>query len=132
VRYWQPDGVCRGCGQRVLEEQLTPVLLQTLCAPGSGLVLWRNTRGFDAYFPDGTKRKQPIRYGVGDGGADYLGIGPDGRFVGVEFKSATGRQQPNQIEWQRLVERLGGVYEIVRSPDDAQAFLARMRGGSDR
>jgi hypothetical protein len=118
-RNWQPDGVCAACGQRVLESQLTPVLLQILCG-GTGLVLWRNTRGFDA--------ERQIKYGVGDGGADYIGLwSPSGRFVGVEFKTPHGRQQQNQVTWQTLVERLGGVYAIVRSPDDAHALLTRLR-----
>lgn len=119
TRNWQSDGICTACGQRVLESQLTPVLLQILCG-GTGLVLWRNTRGFDA--------ERQIKYGVGDGGADYIGLwAPSGRFVGVEFKTAEGRQQANQRDWQALVERLGGIYAIVRSPDDAHALLERLR-----
>lgn len=120
ARAWTPSGVCATCGQHVLEAQLTPVVLQVLCAPGSGLVLWRNARGYDA--------DRKIRYGVGDGGADYIGLyAPAGRFVSVELKTARGRQQDNQRQWEQLVLRLGGVYALVRSVDDARILLERLR-----
>lgn len=130
TRNWIADGTCSTCGHNVLEEQLTPVVLQVLCG-GTGATLWRNARGFDAYFPDGTKREAPIRYGVGDGGADYLGL-YDGRFLAVELKTPLGRLQPNQRNFGDLVTRLGGVYAVVRSEADARALLAYLRGAAPR
>lgn len=125
-RSWDPaTSRCATCGCDPTEDQLTPVLLQILCG-GTGLVLWRNARGFDTHFPDGRKRTAPIRYGVGDGGADYLGL-YQGRFVGVEFKSASGRQQDNQRAFERLVIAQGGIYAVVRCEADARRLLEYLR-----
>lgn len=126
-RRWLDDGTCSVCQNNVLEEQLTPLVLRILCG-GTGCTLWRNARGFDAFFPDGTRRKAPIRYGVGDGGADYLGLFA-GRFLAVELKTPLGRLQPNQRNFGALVARLGGVYAVVRSETDARELLSYLRGG---
>lgn len=130
ARNWLADGTCGTCHNNVLEEQLTPVVLQVLCG-GTGATLWRNPRGFDTHFPDGTPRKAPFRYGVGDGGADYLGLF-DGRFLAVELKTPLGRLQPNQRNFGALVARLRGVYAVVRSEADARALLVYLRGAAPR
>lgn len=86
------------------------------------LVLWRNNIGM-AHMKNGS----PVRFGVGSpGGADLLGIFR-GRFVAIEVKTPIGRQSPEQRLFQQLVERKGGVYVVLRSIDDARAWLARMR-----
>lgn len=46
-----------------------------------------------------------------------------GRFVGIEVKTATGRQSKDQKNWQRNCERAGGLYIIARSVDDVEAAL---------
>jgi len=81
------------------------------------LVLWRNNCGR-------TKMgKFWVAYGVGTpGGADLIGIFR-GRFVAIEIKTPTGRQSPEQRTFQQLVERKGGVYVVLRSVDDARAWL---------
>lgn len=132
VRSWQPSGTCAACNNNVLEEQITPVVLKILCG-GTGLTLWRNARGYDSHFPDGTKRKGPIRYGVGDGGSDYLGLwSPTGLFTAVEMKTPLGRLQPNQRNFGALVARLGGVYAVVRSEQHADQLLNYLRGEAQR
>lgn len=129
-RAWQDDGVCATCSQRVLEEQLTPVLLQILCG-GTGLVLWRNNAGLNTHWPTGEKRKAPIRYGVATpGGADYIGL-YRGDFVAVEFKTARGSQEPDQIAFEALVVRTDGIYAIVRNENDARELLERLRSKHD-
>lgn len=40
------------------------------------------------------------------------------RTIGLEVKTATGKQSPEQIGWQERFEKLGGEYYIVRSLDD--------------
>lgn len=52
-----------------------------------------------------------------------------GAYVGVEFKTAAGRQQPAQRDWQRVLESRGAVYAIVRSEDEMQALLENVRSG---
>lgn len=117
-RRWSADAPCAGCGAWPLESQLTPVLLQILCAAGSGLVLWRNQSGYD--------RERRVRYGVGNpGGGDYIGVAR-GRYVEVEFKTHSGRQSKDQVAHQALVERAGGIYAVVRSETEARALLERL------
>lgn len=135
-RNWLLDGTCGTCGHNVLEEQIAPLVLTTLCG-GTGVTLWRNARGFDTHFPSGEKRKGPIRYGVGDGGADYLGpcgIPGEhfGKFLAVETKTPIKGLQPNQRNFGTLVARLGGVYAVARSEQNASELLAYLQGTADR
>lgn len=130
LRRWLPDGTCATCCHNVLEEQLTPLVLQILCG-GTGATLWRNARGFDTHFPNGERRKGPIRYGVGDGGADYLGL-YNGRFLAVEMKTPLGSLQPNQRNFGALITRLGGIYAVCRSVDHARQLLAWLQSGGPR
>jgi hypothetical protein len=116
-RRWTDDGQCAACQGTITEAQLTPVLLQLLCG-GTGLVLWRNTTGYD------DERK--IRYGVGGpGGGDFIGL-HRGRYIEVELKTARGIQRPEQRERQALIERLGGIYALIRCERDARALLERL------
>lgn len=83
-----------------------------------GLVLWRNNCGFDA--------DRKVRYGVGSpGGADLIGL-YRGRFLAVEIKTPTGRQSNEQRTFQALVEAKGGVYAILRSVDEALAWVGTL------
>lgn len=85
------------------------------------LVLWRNNCG------SAERRGHHIRFGVGGpGGADLIGIFR-GRFVAAEIKSARGRQSEDQRRFQSLVQSKGGVYAVLRSVDDALAWLAELR-----
>lgn len=47
-----------------------------------------------------------------------------GRFVGIEVKTATGRQSKDQKNWQRNCERAGGLYILARSVDDVRVVLS--------
>jgi hypothetical protein len=83
-----------------------------------GLVLWRNNIGV------ADVRDYKVRFGVGGpGGADLIGC-LNGRFIAIEVKTATGRQSNDQRIFQALVESKGGVYVILRSVDDAKAWIA--------
>lgn len=90
------------------------------------IVLWRNNVG------TGEKRGHFIRFGVGGpGGADLLGIyrssAGAGVFLAVEIKSATGRQSEEQVRFASLVRSLGGEYAVLRSVEDARAWVAELR-----
>ena len=103
------------------ESQITPDILIALNDPD--LVVWRNNIGM-AWMKNG----QPVKFGVGGpGGADYIGVFR-GRFIAIELKTPGGRQSADQRTHQQLVERKGGIYRILRSVDDAYAFLAELRG----
>lgn len=43
----------------------------------------------------------------------------------IELKTKTGRQSPEQIEWQEKVRKKGYVYVVIRSLDD---FIATVEG----
>lgn len=77
--------------------------------------LWRNNVGFD----DGRK----IRYGLGRGSADLIGIAHDGRFLGIEAKTPVGRLTPEQRAWLEVVERRGGIALVACSPEEALELL---------
>ena len=82
-----------------------------------GLVLWRNNCGTAEI------RGYPIKFGVANpGGADLIGIW-NGRFVAVEIKTPTGRQSPDQKRFEQLVIARGGEYVILRSVEDARAWV---------
>lgn len=85
------------------------------------LVLWRNNVGV------AEARGSKIRFGVGGpGGADLIGIFR-GRFVAIEIKTPIGRQSEDQKVFQQLVERKGGIYVVLRSAEEARAWLATLQ-----
>jgi hypothetical protein len=65
-----------------------------------------------------------IRFGV-PGQADLTGILPDGRRLEIEAKAPDGRQTEEQRNYQRMIERFGGVYVLARSVEDVRRALAR-------
>jgi len=64
-----------------------------------------------------------VRFGV-PGQADLTGILPDGRRLEIEVKSDGGRQTEDQSNFQRMIERFGGVYVLARSVEDVERALA--------
>lgn len=44
----------------------------------------------------------------------------DGQFIGLEVKSATGRQSEDQKYFEENVKKAGGAYHLVRSLDDVK------------
>lgn len=84
-------------------------------------VWWRNNIG------RAQLHGHTIAFGVGGpGGADLLGVFR-GIFTAVEIKSADGRQTEEQRRFEQLVRRKGGIYVVLRSADDAHAWLAELR-----
>lgn len=85
-------------------------------------VLWRNNIGHAVM-----RHGHRVTFGVGGpGGADLLGIDHKGRFLALEIKTPIGRQSNEQRAFEQLVLRLGGIYRIIRSVDDARALLAEL------
>lgn len=60
-----------------------------------------------------------VRKGVPDYELVHLG-----RYYGLEIKAEKGRQSDEQKQYQLEVEKAGGAYAILRSLEDAKAFLA--------
>lgn len=87
------------------------------------VMLWRNNTGFD--------RERRVKYGLGLGGADLVGmLMPSGRFVGFEVKTAKGRVSLEQAIWADAVRGGGGFVAFVRSVEGALEALARAERGA--
>lgn len=82
-----------------------------------GIFAWRNNSG--TLWTNG----QPVSFGY-PGSPDIIGILPDGTFLGVECKSATGRQSEKQKKFQqRASVENQGVYILARSVEDLERGL---------
>jgi len=66
-----------------------------------------------------------IRFGI-PGQADLTGILPDGRRLEIEVKSSTGRQTPEQLAFQNMIEKFHGIYILARSTNDVRQRLAAL------
>ena len=64
----------------------------------------------------------PIVIGL-PGEADLTLFYSTGKTVFIEIKTPTGRQSAKQKHFQKLVESLGFRYIIMRSVEDARAFI---------
>lgn len=77
-------------------------------------LVWRNETGLVAW-PNAPHKR--FRIGT-PGSPDIVGV-YKGRAIGVEVKSARGRQSRQQCRFKQQWEKAGGVYVIARSVDDA-------------
>lgn len=68
-----------------------------------------------------TKNGGFVRFGA-KGSPDIIVV-EDGRYIGLEVKTPTGKQSKAQKEFQDALEAAGGDYYILRSLDDAMALF---------
>ena len=94
---------------------LAGVLIAVTALPG--VMAWRSNTGAAV---NAWGRK--VQFGL-PGTPDILGC-VRGTFVGIEVKSATGRQTLEQVRFQAQFEASGGLYILARSVDDAINGLA--------
>lgn len=85
-----------------------------LALSAAGCLIWRNDTG--AYRAEGNRL---VRYGLCKGSADLIGVAPDGRFLAVECKTATGRTTLEQDKFIAAVIAKGGRAGVARSGDQA-------------
>lgn len=50
--------------------------------------------------------------------------------VAAEIKTAKGRQSDAQARWQAAFEARGGIYALIRSPDEMTALVDRVQHGN--
>jgi len=82
-------------------------------------MIWRNNTG------QGTAQGgRVIRFGL-PGSPDILGV-CRGRSIGIEVKTAKGRQSQQQRRFQRAFEAAGGVYVVARSVEEAVDALGKL------
>lgn len=65
------------------------------------------------------------KMGVRSGVADFILL-CRGRPIAVELKTTTGRQSGNQKGFQAAWEAAGGVYVIVRTPEEIDGLIFRL------
>ena len=64
-----------------------------------------------------------IQAGLTKGGADIIGVAPDGRFLAVEVKTETGRIRPEQEVFLQVVRKAGGIAGVARSVEEALQLI---------
>lgn len=62
---------------------------------------------------------RPVRFGLAVGSSDIIGICPDGLFLAVECKTATGKATDKQLAFIRMVQKMGGRAGVARCAEDA-------------
>lgn len=85
------------------------------------IFFWKNPSGgyFDAKRKVFRKHTNPFAL---SGAPDLIAV-IDGKFIGIEVKSAKGRQSPQQKEFQTKLEKAGAKYFLVRSVEDVKLAL---------
>lgn len=111
-----------GAGFLVSEEQLTRLLVE-----------FRRHGGNPVSFVESKRATGQLRYvRVGMPGiSDYGGILPDGRYLGLEFKSPTGRLTTGQATFGEIVTGQGGVFAVYHNADELFADLLAAGYGLD-
>ena len=79
----------------------------------------------------GQDQQTRVRYGLGKGGADLVGIlrGP-GRVVALEVKTPVGRLSTEQRLWLASVRRFGGFAAVAHDVPEALAAVDRACAGA--
>lgn len=98
--------------EKVIQKQILVWLEST------GLLYWRQNAGFVGHLTLGPK-------GISD---IVVIVPPNGRFLGLEVKSAAGTLRPHQKTFRDRLEAAGGVYVVVRSLDQAKDAVAKAIG----
>lgn len=86
--------------------------------------VWDSPCGVAYRVNEFTSRKEWIAYGH-KGGPDIEGILLGGRWLGIEIKSGKATQQQNQVMFEMMINRFGGLYILARSPEEALESVLR-------
>lgn len=83
-----------------------------------GLRIWRQNTGVGWFVAGKPARKTdpgayPVRFGL-PGQGDVGGILANGRRIEIECKVARGQQSEEQMRFQQMIEKFGGLYVLVR------------------
>jgi len=115
------------------ETNITKSILLAVGGVGGPGMAWQQTVGKFRSLQDPSRL---VQVGV-PGMSDVLAVVPVvitqemvgkavGVAVGIEVKTATGKQREAQKLWQLALERKGGIYLLSRSPEQALQQVARL------
>lgn len=79
-----------------------------------------------------TARRFRLHYGAGGKGAPDLLLSVAGRFGGLELKSDTGRERPEQVAWHAAAARRSMPVIFARTVDEALVFVSGLRTSGAR
>jgi hypothetical protein len=85
------------------------------------IVIWLRAHGALVAITDAGAAYRAGAFGadtVPAGWPDITGLLPDGRFIGVECKSPTGRQSSVQKSMEEAIRNRNGIYILARSVED--------------
>ncbi len=102
------------------EDNLQKSVVHFLKIAAPNLVFYHPANGGFRNVREASKLKA---MGVKAGVADLAVVLPDLRAAFIELKTATGRINANQAEFQSTCDRLGIPYAVCRSVDDVAATL---------
>ena len=91
-----------------------------------GCYVWRNNSGAFVrnYFNMREGRWKETFFRAGKKGLpDIIGLDPQGRFIGIEVKTQTGRTSPEQVTVIQEMKDRGAWAFIARSLEDVQRFF---------
>lgn len=88
------------------------------CGARPDVRMWSNNSGVAR----GLTGNGMIHFGL-KGSADILGILFGGQFFSVEVKTGSAVQNQAQKAFQTMVEKFGGIYLLVNSAHQVEAFL---------
>jgi hypothetical protein len=103
----------RGRPEAKIQKQIAAYLI------GKGVVLAITDAGVLARMGAG------MNCGIPAGWPDITGCMPGGRFIGVECKAATGKQDRLQVLAQMKIEGNGGLYILAHSLEELVEELAK-------
>jgi hypothetical protein len=81
--------------------------------------IWQNSTG--SVFNNGRK----ISFGL-IGSADIIGLTNTGRFLAIEVKSGNAKQSHQQIKFQEMIIKFGGIYILANELQDVYIALDQL------
>jgi hypothetical protein len=91
-----------------------------------GCYVWRNNTGAFVrnYYSMKEARWKETFFRSGQRGLpDIIGIAPDGKFIGIEVKTQTGKVSPEQKVTLQTMANLGAWAFVARSLEDVERFF---------
>ena len=80
------------------------------------LRIWKNATG------SAQVNGRYLKFGL-IGSSDIIGISYRGQFLAIECKTGSAKQSPQQILFQKMIEKFGGIYVLARKVEDVQLLV---------